>query len=474
MATSEIEKLERRYAENPQGLTFAPLAEIHRKSGDLTRALELLRAGLELHPNYIPASIVLGRCHWDLGDLPAAESAFAHVLRLDDENVIALKSLADINERLERFTEAQRWLQRLVSVDRSNEEARQQLARLETGKARGDRKAENAPAPSATTELPREITAPEPVQVEAKAPVIPSVPPSAAAPPERATSEMAPLDLTADIAEAASPPPSGPPVPETVGTKSPGLEFLDTSESARAEIGTSASAASSEEPAPVDGLISQEFVPPKEATYRLHPELTREFVPSRELPDRLDVETTEDVELTSSGAAEFRVPNAAEDFMELAGPPPSDRKDTAAARAAPPSSGGLESVTHTDPASGGQSYSFRDTKGQSVAAFFKALLAARPSGNSSHSASHGSAPAEDSTPTPPAQDILSLSSVLGKEEPTNSPEIAVPGQTKDAVVSFDDFFGSSAGGASALPGGSSEPSNDDLDQFQSWLQNLKR
>ena len=135
MATSEIEKLERRYAENPQGLTFAPLAEVHRKNGDVARALELLRAGLELHPNYIPASIVLGRCHQDLGDLPAAEAAFAHVLRLDDENVIALKSLADINERQDRLGEAEQWLHRLVSVDRSNDEAHEQL-RASTGEPR--------------------------------------------------------------------------------------------------------------------------------------------------------------------------------------------------------------------------------------------------------------------------------------------------------------------------------------------------
>src|SRR3954454_21683770 len=107
MATSEIDKLERRYAENPHGLTFAPLAEVHRKNGDVSRALELLRIGLELHPNYIPASIVLGRCHQDQGDLAAAEAAFAHVLRLDDENVIALKSLADIMEKQARLGEAE-------------------------------------------------------------------------------------------------------------------------------------------------------------------------------------------------------------------------------------------------------------------------------------------------------------------------------------------------------------------------------
>ncbi|MBA3258700.1 MAG: hypothetical protein H0T68_04455, partial [Gemmatimonadales bacterium] len=135
MALSEIEKLERRYAENPQGLTFAPLAEVHRKTGDVARAFELLRPGLQLHPDYIPASIVLGRCHLDLGDLPASETAFGHVLTLDGENVIALKALADINQRLHHFDQAEHWLRQLLSVDRSNDDARAQLERIETARA---------------------------------------------------------------------------------------------------------------------------------------------------------------------------------------------------------------------------------------------------------------------------------------------------------------------------------------------------
>ena len=32
-ASSEIEKLERRYAENPDGRYFAPLADAYRKAG---------------------------------------------------------------------------------------------------------------------------------------------------------------------------------------------------------------------------------------------------------------------------------------------------------------------------------------------------------------------------------------------------------------------------------------------------------
>jgi Flp pilus assembly protein TadD len=131
MAISEIEKLERRYAENPQGLTFAPLAEAYRKTGDAERALAILRPGLDLHPDYIPASIVLGRCQLDLGDAAGAEAAFGHVLSLDPENVIALKALADLTERDGRFAESAERLRVLLDVDRSNDEAREQLARVE-------------------------------------------------------------------------------------------------------------------------------------------------------------------------------------------------------------------------------------------------------------------------------------------------------------------------------------------------------
>src|SRR6476659_6051825 len=131
MSTSEIAKLESRGRENRQGLTFAPLAEAYRKMKEPQRALEILGEGLGLHPDYIPASIVLGRCHLDLGDDGAAEQAFSRVLSLDSENVIALKALADITERHLRFDESENWLRQLLVIDRSNDEARAQLTRVE-------------------------------------------------------------------------------------------------------------------------------------------------------------------------------------------------------------------------------------------------------------------------------------------------------------------------------------------------------
>ncbi len=85
-----------------------------------------------------------------------------------------------------------------------------------------------------------------------------------------------------------------------------------------------------EEPLPLPGLISEEFVPPKEGSYHLHPELAHDYgsaeslesAKTPELEEDLGVEPAEEVELQSSGASEFRVPNAAEEFHGCRGDSP--------------------------------------------------------------------------------------------------------------------------------------------------------
>lgn len=128
--SSEIEKLERRWADNPLGLTFAPLAEAYRRAGDQPRALEVLEVGLGRHPAYVPALIVRARCHLDAGLNAAAEEAFREVLVSDAHNLIALKGLADICERADRLEEARAHLDRLLEADPTHDEARAQHARV--------------------------------------------------------------------------------------------------------------------------------------------------------------------------------------------------------------------------------------------------------------------------------------------------------------------------------------------------------
>jgi tetratricopeptide (TPR) repeat protein len=170
--TSEIDKLERRWKENPQGTAFAPLAEVYRKDGQLDRARDVLRQGLENNPDHIPGNIVLGRCCLDMREDGAAETAFSHVLELDAENVIALKALGDITERQGRLAEASQWLTRLMQVDPTNDEAREQLTRVE-----GVQRQAALVMPAEDAQVPVESAEPEPLEEPVpEAPVVAAAP----------------------------------------------------------------------------------------------------------------------------------------------------------------------------------------------------------------------------------------------------------------------------------------------------------
>lgn len=127
---SEVEKLERRWMENPMGVSFAPLAEAYRRAGDQPRALEVLAIGLANHPAYVPALIVQARCHLDVQADGAAEESFLAVLATDGHNLIALKGLADICERSDRPEQATKHLDRLLEADPTHDEGRIQMDRL--------------------------------------------------------------------------------------------------------------------------------------------------------------------------------------------------------------------------------------------------------------------------------------------------------------------------------------------------------
>ena len=128
--TSEIEKLEARYRENPKGRNFAPLADAYRKAALIDNAIELCQSGLQLHPDYVSGHIVHGRCLVDKKDDSGAEIVFRRVLDLDPENILALKVLAEISERNERFAAAAEWLNRLLLADPMNGEAADGLSRV--------------------------------------------------------------------------------------------------------------------------------------------------------------------------------------------------------------------------------------------------------------------------------------------------------------------------------------------------------
>jgi len=312
---SEIEKLERRWRENPKGTVFAPYAEVLRKHGDHPMAKEVLRQGLELHPDHIPGNIVLGRCCLDLGEEGPAEAAFTHVLDLDPENVIALKALADITERQGRLMEAAGWLNRLMTVDPSNDEAREQHARVALAREAASA-ALNAPAAAAPAVAEAPGARPDTATTEVVAVVQPPTPPALAKPEEQAATGEVVEDLDAVVdsilggfdAPAASaaggadqqfaPPPAG--MPLLASEPAPMLELepaeLDLSGANRPPEGVS-----------LEDLVPEEPFAPPPRTPGAGPEV---FAIGLE-------EAASTIELSPSGSSEFQSPDDSAALLEL-------------------------------------------------------------------------------------------------------------------------------------------------------------
>jgi hypothetical protein len=119
-------------------------------------------------------------------------------------------------------------------------------------------------------------------------------------------------------------------------------------------------------------------------------------------------------------------------------------------------------------------YAAADTGGRSVGDALREILAARlPTRAAAPPVRQVQPSSSEGAPTRPAADSLSLSSVFGEETPAAPP--AVPSAPSERErVSFDDFYGTTSPTQAPRGPRAAEPKSDDLDEFHTWLQNLKR
>ncbi len=527
MASSgEIEKLERRWAENQLGLTFAPLAEAYRKAGNPARALLLLQTGMSQHPNYIPAHIVRGRCNLDTQSDAEAELSFLRVTELDPENVIALKSLAEISERAGRLREAMRRLEMLLDVDRNNEEARGHLDRIREVCA----SVNAAPAPAAG------VTPEAPVAVEPAA-------------------EIAGMEFLAEE-----------PVPETADRPAPGFvsefqlrndaetllpsderfEDVVLAEETVLEVRESEADESAEESFVLSvGDFSSTMVdeppPPRAQERPAEPEPEPEQPEPEPEPEASPVVLEVLVPIVDVQPP----PPSADSYESFLPPPPAEPASVSRAMDAPDHDAPQESEETDAPAPAGEPelvvtetmakiflrqghrelalavytqlslrepgndriaaaaaslqqelsppapppppeppaprFAATETGGRSLHGLFSALLSAsRPAvATAIHPPAFEAPRRPAGEPIRPAQDALSLSAVFGDEASPLGPA-AAPAESA-GEPSFDEFFAPGASAESELPKPSgTEPAAaasqvpEDLEQFNAWLRGLKR
>ncbi|MGD8496042.1 MAG: tetratricopeptide repeat protein [Gemmatimonadales bacterium] len=143
----EIQRFEEQYRRNPDSLVFARLADAWRKAGDPQRALDLLRDGIQRHPDYPTAHLVRARALTDLERPADAEESLRRVLELDGQNLVAMRDLAVLAEKRGDPLEAVHWYEQIDVLDPGNPEAAEALERLRGSIPRTPPGMEPLPAP---------------------------------------------------------------------------------------------------------------------------------------------------------------------------------------------------------------------------------------------------------------------------------------------------------------------------------------
>lgn len=531
---SEIEKLERRWNENPSGLLFAPLAEAYRKGGEHDRALDLLEHGLQVHPEYVPALIVRGRCHLERGSLEPAEADFRQALDLDPINPIALRGLAEVLERTGRAVAAVERLELLLEIDRGDADARASLARLRDALATAPEPAEPpasaappAPAEPSSDALPSaarvtdrfwpaaldESPAPgSQVELEVEGLEVEnlSVDPMEAAPDEPATSASEarmpwePLPLAEPAAawgswrepEAQASPEA--PEPELEPEPAAGAPVPEVSV-AEAEPAEEAPAAAPEElaipPVASEPLTMESPTPPEEATQPVPPESPEAAAAVNWPPFELEAPADEPAEAEAVADAPAMAEGAA--GRSIASDEPElivtesmaevflRQGHTALALAV------YRQLVERQPESVSIREAIERLEGDTVPA--PPPVASRPSWRAADTGGtpvsaflsdvlHAPAPAVPATVLPPAIEpgtdpgarggaaALSLGAVFG-DEPAPPPPAGSP-EPASTEPSYDEFFGTSQEVGTA--GAPRLAESEDLRQFNDWLRGLKR
>jgi tetratricopeptide (TPR) repeat protein len=96
MSEQDIQKYEKMLEEDPQSRAFAPLAEAHRKMGNLDDAIRVAEAGLEIHPGYTGGLIVLGRSLYEKKELDKAEEVLKKAVTETPESYLGQKFLGKV------------------------------------------------------------------------------------------------------------------------------------------------------------------------------------------------------------------------------------------------------------------------------------------------------------------------------------------------------------------------------------------
>jgi predicted regulator of Ras-like GTPase activity (Roadblock/LC7/MglB family)/tetratricopeptide (TPR) repeat protein len=93
---TRLEELKRLLQRDPASRQFLALAEEYRRHGKYRDSVITLERGLTLHANSVAGHVALGKAYQQLDRLEDAIRAFTTALRIDRENLVAIRQLAEV------------------------------------------------------------------------------------------------------------------------------------------------------------------------------------------------------------------------------------------------------------------------------------------------------------------------------------------------------------------------------------------
>lgn len=169
----EIEQFTQKLVADPKSRVFAQLADAYRKAGMIDEAIETAKKGMEHHPAYATAHLILGRCYLEKQMYALAREEFEATIKSDPQNLVGYKLLAGTYEKQNMFAEAVKFYQMVLDLEPGDAELSEKVALLiskQDEKPQAAPEPEPAPQPVPVVEIVREAAEPEPAMAAEEKP----------------------------------------------------------------------------------------------------------------------------------------------------------------------------------------------------------------------------------------------------------------------------------------------------------------
>ena len=128
---SRLDELKRLLQQDPTSRQFLALAEEYRRHGKYRDAAITLERGLQLHSTSVAGHVALGRTYQQLDRLDDAIRAFTIALRMDRENLVAIRQLAEVYQARGEKVEAIKKLKLYRGLNAGDRDVNEAIRKLE-------------------------------------------------------------------------------------------------------------------------------------------------------------------------------------------------------------------------------------------------------------------------------------------------------------------------------------------------------